>query len=66
MWDFPPKDEVVFILGFLMAVVLLVCLGWRRETRKRWKGNEEQESGRHTYIYSKSTLMLTSVRAMIQ
>lgn len=46
VWDLPPKDEVVFILGFLMVVVLLVCLGWRRETRKRWKGNEEQESGR--------------------
>jgi len=33
VWDFPPKDEVVFILGFLVVVVLL-CLGWR-ETRKR-------------------------------
>lgn len=34
VWDLPPKDEVVFILGFLVVVVLLVCLGWR-ETRKR-------------------------------
>ncbi len=34
----PDVDGTVFVIGFLMFVVILICLGWME--KRRWADND--------------------------